>query len=478
MQTKSPHIVWRLFLWLTIVYFDAIIANHNISVYGKGGIVMEMKVIETVKGQQPMQVRKGGVLTPDAGIEHPVINLIPEVTYQEVKGFGGAFTEAASTTIDKLSKEKRAEVIKLYFDPVEGIGYNFGRVHMNSCDFSLGNYSCVDENDETLSSFQIQRDKQSLVPMIQDALKYGHIDMLVSPWSPPAYMKTTGKMNEGGSLKPEYRELWANFYGKFIEKYQEQGIPIWGVTVQNEPKAVQKWDSCVYTAEEERDFVRDYLGVKMQKLGVKLFFWDHNKERIYDRAKVMMDDPSAGMLVDGVAFHWYSGDHFEQLELFHKLYPDKELMFTEGCYEYSLGEMDTIKIGEKYAHDMIGNFNNYCNIFCDWNLVLDEKGGPNHVGNYCDAPIMVDTKNDKYYVRDSYYYIGHFSKFVQKGAKRIASSKWTQELDLVAFKNPNGEVVAVVLNATDEDKTFFIRINGQQIQTTSKAHSIATYIFD
>ncbi len=439
---------------------------------------MNIKVIETRKGQKPMQEVILHTAAADDGVETPVINIIPEVTYQEVKGFGGAFTEAAAVTVDKLSKEKRAEVLKLYFDKKEGIGYNFGRVHMNSCDFSLGNYTCVDEGDQTLESFQINRDKQSMIPMIQDARKYGEIDMLVSPWSPPAYMKTTGKMNEGGALKPEYRELWAKFFAKFIECYRAEGIPIWGVTVQNEAKAVQKWDSCVYTAEEERDFVRDYLGKEMQKLGVKLFFWDHNKERVYDRAKVMMDDQEAAELVDGIAFHWYSGDHFEELEVFHQLYPEKELMFTEGCYEYSLGEMDTTKIGEKYAHDIIGNFNHYCNIFCDWNLVLDEKGGPNHVGNFCDAPIMVDTQNDKYYVRDSYYYIGHFSKFVKKGARRIATSKWTSELDVVGFKNPNGEVVVVVLNTTEEEKHFFFRMDGKMVETTMPARTIRTYIFD
>ncbi|MBR5152754.1 MAG: glucosylceramidase [Clostridia bacterium] len=439
---------------------------------------MEIKVFQTAQGQPPMQEVKGHVAVLDTGEEWPVINLMPEITYQEIKGFGGAFTEAAAVTVDKLSKEKRGEIIKLYFDKEEGIGYNFGRVHMNSCDFSLGNYSCVDENDETLDTFQINRDKQSMIPMIQDAQKYGDIDLLVSPWSPPAYMKTTGRMNEGGSLLPEYRELWAKFYEKFITCYREEGIPVWGVTVQNEPKAVQRWDSCVYTAEEERDFVRDYLGEKMKDMGVKLFFWDHNKERIYDRSKVMMEDEKAKSLVDGVAFHWYSGDHFEQLALFSQLYPDKELMFTEGCYEYSLGAMDTVKIGEKYAHDMIGNFNNGCNIFCDWNLVLDEKGGPNHVGNYCDAPIMVDTQKGNYYVRDSYYYIGHFSKFIQKGAKRIANSKWTPDLDVAAFKNPDGEIVTVVLNASDEDKRFFFRMDGQQVETTVKAHSIRTYLFE
>ncbi|MEE1049711.1 MAG: glucosylceramidase, partial [Clostridia bacterium] len=390
---------------------------------------MKVRAIKTIKGEKPMQEKTDFIIKEDNEREHELINIFPDIEYQEIKGFGGAFTEAASTTIDKLSPENRERIIKLYFDKEEGIGYNYGRVHINSCDFSLGNYACVEEGDETLETFNIDRDKKSLVPMIKDAMKYSDIHMFASPWSPPAYMKTTGEMNRGGKLKEEYFELWSEFYVKFIEAYKKEGIDIKGISVQNEPKAVQKWDSCVYTAEEERDFVKNYLGEKMAKMGVQVLFWDHNKERVVDRARVMLDDKESAKYIHGLAFHWYSGDHFEQLDMFNRLYPDKDLIFSEGCYEYSLGEEDTVKIGEKYAHDMIGNFNNYCNVFCDWNLVLDEKGGPNHVGNFCDAPIMADTVNDKVYIHDSYYYIGHFSKYVKKGARRIGSSKWTPDVD-------------------------------------------------
>ena len=439
---------------------------------------MDVKVIKTIKNEKPMQEIRGFIVSEDDGRESELNNIFPDIEYQEIKGFGGAFTEAASTTLDKLSKENREKIIKLYFDKEEGIGYNLGRVHINSCDFSLGNYSCVEEHDDTLESFNIERDKKSVIPMIKEAFQYNDISMLASPWSPPAYMKTNGQMNRGGKLKEEYFELWSEFYVKFIEAYKEEGINISGITVQNEPKAVQSWDSCVYTAEEERDFVKNYLGAKMEKIGVQILFWDHNKERIISRAKVMMDDKDAEKYIHGIAFHWYSGDHFEQLEMFHKLYPNKDIVFSEGCYEYSLGASDTVKIGEKYAHDMIGNFNNYCNAFCDWNLLLDEKGGPNHVGNYCDAPIMADTINDEIYIHDSYYYIGHFSKYIKKGAKRIGSSKWSTELDTVSFKNPDGSIISIVLNMTEREIPFAFSIEGKIVEAKAEAHSISTYIFD
>lgn len=439
---------------------------------------MNIKVVKTKRNAEPMQENYDFCFVEAKDQGRQLINVYPDVEYQTVKGFGGAFTEAASTTLDKLSRENREKILKMYFDPKEGIGYNIGRVHMNSCDFSLGNYTCVDENDETLESFQINRDKASVIPMIKEAMELSDISIFASPWSPPAYMKTTGEMNRGGKLKKEYYELWSQYFVKFIEEYKKNGINIGAVTIQNEPASAQKWDSCVYTPEEERDFVKYHLGKKMKDIGVKVMFWDHNKVWLVDRASAILQDKEAAEYLDGVACHWYRGDHFENLAIFHELYPTKDIIFSEGCYEYSLGELDTVKIGEKYAHDIIGNFNNYCNVFCDWNLLLDENGGPNHVGNLCDAPIMVDTKNEKIYIHESYYYIGHFSKYVKKGAKRIGSSKWGSEIETVSFKNPDGTIVCVVLNRTGDDLDFAFKLGDSIVSCKAEAHSIATYIFE
>ncbi|MBQ7036092.1 MAG: glycoside hydrolase family 30 protein [Clostridia bacterium] len=438
---------------------------------------MNIKAIKTVKGSNPMQEAFDFSFSIDTERERELICIFPDIEYQEIKGFGGAFTEAASTTIDKLSKENRDKIIKLYFDKNEGIGYNFGRVHINSCDFSMGNYTYVEENDNTLETFDVTRDEASIIPMIQDAKKYGDITLFASPWSPPAYMKTNAQMNKGGKLKEEYFELWSDYYVKFIEEYKKRGLDISVISVQNEPKAVQRWDSCIYTAEEERDFIKNYLGKKMADIGVKILFWDHNKERIIERAKVTIDKET-DKYISGIAIHWYSGDHFEQLDMFKKLYPDKDIVFSEGCQEYSLGAADAVKTAERYAHDIIGNFNNGCNIFCDWNLVLNDEGGPNHVCNFCDAPIMADIQNDKFCIHNSYYYIGHFSKYVQKGAKRIGSSKWSSKLDTVSFKNPDGSVVTVVLNTTEEEISFVLYIENNMVETKIEPHSIATYIFE
>lgn len=439
---------------------------------------MDIKVFKTIKGKEPMKETNDISFSQNTEREERLICIFPDVRYQKINGFGGAFTESAATTLYKLSPEKRKRILEMYFDTERGIGYNFGRVHINSCDFSLGNYSCVEDGDEALETFNIRRDEATVIPMIKEAMKYNDIEIFASPWSPPAYMKTNGEMNRGGKLKKEYESLWAEYFEKFINAYKQQGINITTVSVQNEPKATQTWDSCVYTPEEERDFVKNHLGKRMRNIGVKVLFWDHNKERAFQRAKIVLGDKKAADYISGIAVHWYSGDHFEQLAMFKRLWPEKEIVFSEGCYEYSLGSADTVKIGERYAHDMIGNFNNYCSVFCDWNLLLDENGGPNHAGNFCDAPIMADTEKDKVYIHDSYYYIGHFSKYIKKGAIRIGSSKWSDSIETVSFENPDKSIVTIVLNRTETEYEFAFNISGRIIEAKSEARSVATYVFE
>lgn len=421
------------------------------------------------------------VADPD-GAEGAMINIYANAEYQEIEGFGGAFTEAASTTIDKLSDDLREEILKAYFDPKEGIGYTLCRTHINSCDFALGNYSYVEDDDVELKTFDIARDKQSLLPLIKDAQKVegAEFKMFASPWSPPAWMKDTKRMNRGGKLLPEYRETWAKYFAKYIKAYAEEGVDIWGVTVQNEPKAVQTWDSCVYTGQEEGEFVAKHLGPILEDEGlgdVKIMVWDHNKERLVDRFCESMSVEGADKYIWGGAFHWYSGDHFEAIDVAGRLFPDKKWLFSEGCVEHHLrtGEWSQ---GERYGHDIMGNLNHGACGFTDWNIVLNEMGGPNHVQNYCDAPIMADTKNNSIAYQISYYYMGHFSKYIRPGAKRIGSTTYTDKLEATAFKNEDGSIAVVVMNRTDEELPYNIRYEGDLLAMTSAPHSIATLVIE
>lgn len=442
-----------------------------------------IRLIQTAKDTGDLLTeQEASSFRPDTtGWENQLINIYEDVEYQEIEGFGGAFTEAAAVTIAKLSTEKQEEIIQAYFNKETGIGYNLCRTHINSCDFSTGNYAYVEKEDPTLAGFDISRDQQALIPLIKRSLAVAGSEMklFASPWSPPAWMKTNGQMNHGGTIKPEYHSVWADYYVKYLQTYAAEGLDIWGLTVQNEAKATQRWDSCVYTAEEEKDFVRDHLGPKLEAAGlsdVKLMIWDHNKERIYDRAKVAFDDAAASKYIWGVGFHWYSGDHFEALSAVHARYPGKKLMFTEGCVEQGV-KLNAWGTGERYGHDIMGNLNNWTSGWTDWNIVLDEQGGPNHVQNYCDAPIIADTTRDEVIYETSYYYIGHFSKYIRPGAIRVASTKYLDKLEVTAFKNTDGTIAVVVLNRTDDAIPYVLRSQTELADFSAPAHSIQTLLY-
>lgn len=410
-----------------------------------------------------------------------IIEINKENEFQEILGFGGAFTEAAAYTLAQISEEKRAEVVKSYFDPEKGLNYSIGRVHIHSCDFALENYTYVEENDESLETFDISRDKKWVLPLIKDAEKErgSEIKILASPWSPPAWMKSNGEMNNGGKLVPEYRAIWAKYYTKFIKAYQKENINIWGISIQNEPAAVQTWDSCIYTAEEERDFLKDHLGPTMEAEGladVNILIWDHNRDIMVERVETVLSDPEAAQYAWGSAFHWYVSEEFENVAKVHELFPDKHLLFTEGCQEggVHLGEWKT---GERYGRNMIGDLNNWTEGYLDWNLVLNEKGGPNHVGNYCDAPIIVDTKNDELHYNSSYYYIGHFSKYIKPGARRIEVKSEFEDLRFTAFINPDQSIIVIVMNEKDQPQEFLLKEAGEQVKVEIPAHAIQTLIY-
>ncbi len=406
-----------------------------------------------------------------------------EARFQELIGFGGAFTESAATTLDRMTAGLRAEVLRAYFSTGKGHGYTVCRTHINSCDFSTGHYAYAEtEGDVELEHFSIERDRQSLIPMIRDAMDIagGRLRLFASPWSPPAWMKTNGRMDQGGKLRPEYREAWARYYVRYVQEYAQEGIPIWGLTVQNEPEAAQRWESCLYTADEERDFVKNFLGPVLRRSGLgdlKLMIWDHNRDGMYERAKAVFDDREASQYVWGIGFHWYERNAFENVRLVHDAYPDKRLVFTEGCQEHG-PQIGSWALGERYARSIIQDLNHWTVGWVDWNLVLDQNGGPNHAGNLCSAPILVNTDLQEVLYQSSYFYLGHFSRFIRPGAHRVACGSSQESLESTAFLNSDGTVAVVVMNRTDEPIEFVLRTKGLQAETAIPAHGIKTFVFE
>lgn len=411
----------------------------------------------------------------------------PSRTFQTFFGIGGAITDASAETFFKLPKEKQAEILKAYYDPNDGIGYTLARTNIHSCDFSSGSYTYVKEGDKELKTFSVEHDRQFRIPLIKRATAAagGKLDLFASPWSPPAFMKDNNNMLRGGKLRLEFSAAWAAYFAKFIKAYAAEGIPIWGVTIQNEPMATQTWESCIFTAEAERDFLKNHLGPELKRAGLgdkKIIVWDHNRDLIYQRVSTILSDPEAAKFAWGIGYHWYepwSGGEmmFDNVRLVHETYPDKHLFFTEGCADaYKRDKLDDWTHGERYGHSMIHDFNNGTVGWTDWNILLDETGGPNHVGNFCFAPVHGDTKSGEVTYVNSYYYIGHFSKFIRPGAKRIASSPSRSSLISTAFANPDGKIAVVVMNKGEKKVDYALWVAGNAAEVSCPPRSIQTLV--
>ena len=438
-------------------------------------------IATSYKGMERCHQEKEMEFISDGGEENYLLNIYPSVTYQTFEGFGGALTESAGYVYGQMNKEQKKLMLEEYF-AADQMGYRMVRIPIDSCDFSLGHYEAVgDAEDEVFENFQLERVEKNIFPLLNDAQKVyeGRLEIMLTPWSPPVYMKSNGDRNQGGELKQEYKETWANYICRYIKEYRKRGYLVKRISLQNEPKAVQTWDSCVYTPQQEKEFLRDYMWPALQEndlSDIEVFIWDHNKERIYERACEIIDETTNHMIT-GIAFHWYSGDHFEALGMIHDRFPDKKLILSEACIEYrNFPEKDNLKNAQKYAHDMIGNMNHGMNGFYDWNIVLDELGGPNHVGNYCDAPFMYDTKKKELTRKNTADYLWHFTHFIKPGAVRIGISTYSDELEATAFLNPDNYIVVVLLNRTGHDIKVNVRLEDKMAELCLKPNSIATAV--
>lgn len=252
------------------------------------------------------------------------------------------------------------------------MNYNICRISIGSSDFNLNSYSYSNKND--LSDFSISEDMKYVVPIIKKAQKRNaNLKFLASCWSPPAFMKNNKKLTDGGNLLPEFRRTYAKYLVNFIKAYKKENINIDYMTIQNEPNAKQVWESCLYSADEELDLLVNYIYPEFKTNGIstKLLLWDHNKEKLITRYA----NKTIPKEVSGFAFHWYTGDHFENIELLRKRFPNKLLFHTEGCTAYSnFKKNDEIANAETYAHDIIGDLNSGVDAYLDWNIVLDYNG--------------------------------------------------------------------------------------------------------
>ena len=434
---------------------------------------MELRLTTTTAHAAPLEQTLS--LAPDTqGVENQVVNLYPDVTGQTIEGFGGAVTDAAGYVYAQMPVEKRRQLMQDYFSE-EGLGYRMARVPMDSCDFSVEMYEALsDPADTALAGFSTQRQFRYILPMLEDAREAagGNLELMLSPWSPPAFMKDNGEHKQGGHLLPQYADMWARYLCRYIREFRDRGFRVRRISVQNEPKAVQTWDSCLYSAGEERAFILEHLRPALAKEGledIEIFGWDHNKERAYERARAL-----AGA-VDGIACHWYSGDHFEALDMIRACWPEMKLALSESCIEFSKYASDAeYDNALRLAHELIGDLNHGMNAIYDWNLLLDAQGGPNHVGNFCDAPYLYDKATDTLTPRAVLGSLRHLAHFIRPGAMRIGVTRYTDQLDATAFRNPDGSIALVLLNKVEQPLPVHLRLDDQLTAFTLPPRSLTS----
>lgn len=402
------------------------------------------------------------------------------IKYQNIIGFGGAFTDASCSIFNSLKNDLKKEVLEAYFSS-KGLNYNLGRLTIGSCDFSRTNYDYSFKED--LSDFSIEHDIQEIFPFVKAAQKYSNIIFMASPWSPPKMFKDTLEKCHGGKLNWDFADNYAEYYCKYIQECSKANINISYLSIQNEPAAVQTWESCIYTPQEEAMFAKilhSHLA-NNQLNNVELLLWDHNRDIIKERIDGYYEIDGIDEIIAGFAYHWYDPYCSNNLSVVHNDHPNKLLLFSEGCIELlslnkdnpseAIGSIaNALRYGKNYINDCL----NYSNGFIDWNLLLDEKGGPNHVGNYCEALIMYDTKNEKLIYNPSYYVVKHFSHFIGKDSYRIESNQINNLLN-VAFINKNKQLVIIILNENDT-REITINIKNKNYRIILPRHSITTLI--
>lgn len=412
-------------------------------------------------------------------IENNVINIYPDISYQKILGFGGAFTGSACYVLNNINDNIKNNIINEYFGE-NSLNYSICRLPIGSSDFSPKSYSY--SNKEDLSDFNILEDKKYIIPIIKMAQnKNPNLKFLATPWSPPKFMKDNNNLYHGGKLKNEYKQLFANYLAKYVKEYEKENINIDYMTIQNEPNASQWWESCNYNSEEEANFLKQYLfpTFKQNNLKTKFLVWDHNKDNILNRNLETLIKYGSLDYTDGIAFHWYTGTHFENLKILHELFPNKLLIHTEGCTGYSkFKPEDELFNANMYASEIIGDFNSGINAFIDWNMVLDYKGGPNHKNNNCNAPIMLDKQNKNYIKTPSFYYIAQFSKYIKPDAKRIAFSRFTENISITSFKNPDNSIVIVLLNKNNYNIEYNLCINNKTFHDNLDSNAIVTFVIN
>jgi len=487
----------------------------TMAVYGQNQHMKEyktVKVYQTSKSGDKMALKESLSLSSSGNAKLPKITLLPDTLYQKIEGFGGAFTQSSAVVLNKLSSVKRKEVIDAYFRS-DKAGYTLMRTHINSCDFSVMNYAYANTpGDKDLKDFSIARDKEDIIPLMKDAMKCdgANFKILASPWTAPPWMKDNHAWNNG-SLLPEYYSTWSLYFTKYLHDYAQEGINIWAITVENEPENNSgKWESMIFTPATMKDFIKNHLIPQFLKdnVNTKILIYDHNRDNVKPWVDALLSDPELAKYIWGTAVHWYSSTiewYPDVLNYIHEKYSGKQILETEGCIDSEIPrwqddqwywEKDAKDWGYtyaveadkplhpqyvpvyRYARDIIGGLNSWLVGWIDWNIVLDTQGGPNHVKNWCVAPVIAKPETDEVYYTPLFYVMEHFSKYFRPGAFRIGVSSELKDLMITSCKNPDGTIAVALLNQKNDPVEYTIILRNKMVSTKIEGNALQTVIIE
>jgi len=442
---------------------------------------MQIEVIESVENQSPALVSKPALRFGKTQTTALTIRVDDSVKYQTIEGFGASFTDSSAWLFDKkLTHEQRKAALEMLFDQQKGIGLSVLRQPMGASDFALNEYSYDDvpqgEKDPGLAKFSIEHDKAYILPILKEALAINpNLKIIGTPWSPPGWMKTSQSMIRGALLPEAYLAL-AKYFVKYIKAYQDAGVPVSAITIQNEPVNVPgNYPGMDMTAVEQAAFLRENLGPALRESGLntRVLVFDHNWDLI-EYPIAVLNDPKAAAFAAGTATHCYGGTPTAQAEL-HERFPDKEIWMTE-C---SGGDWQKGNLLEQQVRLVINSTRNWAKSVVLWNLALDQNHEPFLGGctncrgivtvNHSASPVQVVPTVD-------FTALAHASKFLKPGAKRIASNSFDQgSLEDVAFQNPDGSIVLIVLNSSGSSQPLNISWKGQFASYKMPAGAVATF---
>uniref|UniRef100_A0A7E4UQN8 Glucosylceramidase n=1 Tax=Panagrellus redivivus TaxID=6233 RepID=A0A7E4UQN8_PANRE len=426
------------------------------------------------------------------------VTLDDTVRYQHIIGFGAAFTDATGYNLNKLPQAVRDVAMNAYFGE-GGIGYSTGRVPIASTDFSLTKYSYDDvAGDFALKNWNLtNEDFQYKIPYIKQAqnLTNGEIKLFSTPWSAPGWMKTNNDMQGNGTIKGEvggdYYQAFALYQYKFFEAYHNNGIDFWGLTVLNEPFSQGTWQIMTLSAQQEAAFLKNNLGPLLKNSSItkdiKIMIHDDQRDAIFNYSNTIISDPDAAKYVDGIAVHWYMDEQTSPTILtdVHNAHPDKFILPTEACTYAAKDMLGDWSRALQYSYDIITDLQNWATGWTDWNLVLDPQGGPNWVGNYVDAPLIINATTGEFYKQPIYYAMGHFSKFLQPLSQRVSlkieNYIATDYLEVVGFVTPDHHRVAILDNRQAAATYTINLVDAATNKTTSidiEPRSIATIVWN